>query len=71
MITVDEWCAGGIGRWGDECSANGRDGERLLSKLFLKEAVTTEAESLFQYFTTFTEDADLLLRRWLAPWGTL
>ncbi len=27
--------------------------------------------SLFQYFTTLTENADPLLRRWLAPWSTL
>ncbi len=40
MITVNGWCAGGKGGgWvgqrggGDECSANGGDGERLLSKL--------------------------------------
>ncbi len=31
-------------------------------------AVTTEAGSLFQYFKTLTENADSLLRRWLAPW---
>ncbi len=34
-------------------------------------AVTTEAGSLFQYFTTLTENADPLLRRRLAPWSTL
>ncbi len=38
MITVNGWCAGGmgwvgVGKWRDECSVNGRDGERLLSKL--------------------------------------
>ncbi len=37
MITVNGWCAGGMGRvvskWGDECSVNGGDGERLLYKL--------------------------------------
>ncbi len=30
-----------------------------------------EAGSFFQYFTTLTENADPLLRRWLAPWSTL
>ncbi len=34
-------------------------------------AVTTEGGSLFQYFTTLTEKADSLLRRWLSPWSTL
>ncbi len=36
-------------------------------KTLTKGAVTTEAGSLFQYFTTLTENADPLLRRWLAP----
>ncbi len=63
----------GVGRWmgyGGECSVNGGNGERLLSKLsinrFLKilteGAVTTEGGSLFQYFTALTENADPL--RW-------
>ncbi len=64
---------GGVGEWGEECSVNGGDGERFLSKLsptfFLKTliegAVTTEAGSLLQYFTTLTENADPRLRRWL------
>ncbi len=30
-------------------------------------AVTTEAGSLFQYFTTPTKNADSLFWRWLAP----
>ncbi len=30
-----------------------------------------EAGSLFQYFTTLIENADSLLRRWLAPLSTL
>ncbi len=34
--------------------------------------MTTEIASLFQYFTTLTENVDPLLRRWLAPCrGTL
>ncbi len=53
----------GLVRWGDECSVNE---ERLLSNLFKKilteEAGTTEAGSLFQYFTTLAEKADPLLR---------
>ncbi len=28
------WMRGRVGDWGDECSANGEDGERLLSKLY-------------------------------------
>ncbi len=50
MITVNGLCAGGmvgVGKCVDECSVDGGDGERLLSKLpflFLtEEAVTTEA----------------------------
>ncbi len=35
-----------------------------------EEAVTTETVSLLQYFTTLTENADPLLRWWLAPWST-
>ncbi len=30
MVTVNGWCAGGMG--GDECSVNEGDGESLLSK---------------------------------------
>ncbi len=37
MITVNWWCAGGMGRGvdklGNECSVNGGGGERLLSKI--------------------------------------
>ncbi len=60
-----------VGKGEDECSVNGGDGERLLSKLsptiFLKTltegAVMTEAGNLSQYFTTLTENADSRLRR--------
>ncbi len=31
MLTVNGW-GGGEGEWGDECSVNGGDGERLMSK---------------------------------------
>ncbi len=45
------------------------------SNLFLKTltegSVTTEDGSLFQYFTTLTENANPLLRRWLASWSTV
>ncbi len=51
----------GVGEWGDECSVNGGDGERLLSNLFVtaltEGAVTMEVGSLFQYFRTLTESA--------------
>ncbi len=56
------------GRWGKtsvQTSSN-----RFL-KTLTEGAVTTEAGSLLQYFTTLTENADPLLRRWLAPWSTL
>ncbi len=70
---------GGVGKWEDGVSVNWGDEGRFLSNLsptfFLKTltegAVTTRAESLFQYFTTLSENADPLLRRWLAPWSTL
>ncbi len=69
----------GVRKWGDECSVNGGDGEKAsvqaFSNLFLKTltevAITAEAGSLFQYFTTLIENADRLLRRWLAPWSIL
>ncbi len=35
-----------------------------------EEAVTTETGRLIQYFTTLIENADPLLRRWLATWST-
>ncbi len=43
----------------------------LFFKILTEGAVTTEAGSLLQYFTTLTENADPLYRRWLAPWSTL
>ncbi len=53
----------------------GKTSVQTFSNLFLKKlaegAVTTEAGSLFQYFTTLTKNADPLLRRWLAPWSAL
>ncbi len=74
MITVNGWCTcekrgGGCD---NECSVNGGDGERLLSKLspavsLTEEAITTEAGSLLLYLTNPTENADPHLRRWLAP----
>ncbi len=33
---VCRWNGGGVEKWGDMCSVNGGDGERFLSKLFLK-----------------------------------
>ncbi len=55
---------GGEEKWGDEFSVNGGDGERLLSRKLLTEgSATTETGSIFQYFTTLTENADPLIRR--------
>ncbi len=79
MITVNGWCAGGKeGERGGVFSQWGRWGKTSVqtsSNRFLKTltegAVTTEAGSLFQYFTTLTENGDPILRRWLAPWTTL
>ncbi len=70
---------GGVQVGGDECSVNegewGKTSVQTFSNLFLKAltegAVTTEAGSLFQHFTTLIENADPLFRRWLAPWSTL
>ncbi len=49
----------------------GNTSVQTFSNLFLKipteGAVTTEAGSLFQYFTTLTEKADPLLQRRLVP----
>ncbi len=71
--------AGGIGKRGgwvfSQWGRWGKTSVQTSSNLFLKTltegAVTTEAGSLFQYFTTLTENADPLLRRRLAPWSTL
>ncbi len=56
------------GRWG-------KTTVQTFSNLFLKAltegTVTTEAGSLFEYFITHTENANPLLRRWLAPLSTL
>ncbi len=58
-------------QWG----RRGKTYVQIFSNLFLKilteGTVSTEAGSLFQYFTILTENADHLLRRWLAPWSTL
>ncbi len=33
ILTVNGWGGGGgVGEWGDECSVNGGNGERLMSK---------------------------------------
>ncbi len=69
---LEKRAGGGGENWGDECSVNGEDGEtssNLFLKMLMNRAVTTEAGSLFQYFTTLTEMADPLLRRWLIPWS--
>ncbi len=77
MIPVNGWCAGGMGGEGviSQWGSWGKTSVQTFSNIFLKTlpegAVTTEAGSLLQYFTTLTENADPLLRRWLAPWSTL
>ncbi len=52
------------GRWG-------KASVQTFLKTLTEGAVTTEGGSLFQYFTTLTENAGPLLRWWLAPWSTL
>ncbi len=42
----------------------------LVLKILTEGAVRTATGSLFQYFTTLTEKATPLLRRWLLHWGT-
>ncbi len=78
MITVNGWCAGGKGgevgvlsQWGRWGKTSVQTSSNRFLKTFTEGAVTTEAGSLFQYFTTLTENADPLLRRRLAPWGIL
>ncbi len=57
---MGKWVFNQWGRWG-------KTSVQTFSNLFLKtlteEAVTMEAGSLFQYFTTLTENADSLRRR--------
>ncbi len=74
MVTVIGWYAGGKGggrgAGGLSVQSMGEIGEDFCPNVlqpFLEGAVATEAESLLQYFTTLTENADPLLRRWLAP----
>ncbi len=43
---------------------------KLYLKILAEGAETTEAGSLFQCFTTLTENADPFLQQWLAPWST-
>ncbi len=52
------------GRWGKTSVQNFFN---LFLKTLTEGAVTTEAGNLFHYFTSFTESADPLLWRWLAP----
>ncbi len=71
MVTVKGWYAGG-GEGGlgiDETSVQsiGETGQGFCPH-FLQ---STEAGSLFQFFTTLAEKADPLLRRWPLPWSTL
>ncbi len=57
-----------------QCRRWGKISVQTFSYRYLKTltegAVTTDAGSLFQYFTTVNENADPLLRRWLAPLST-
>ncbi len=73
MITVNGWCAGGkeggggwvsvqlMSRWG---KISVQTASNRFLKILTEGAITMEAGSLFQYFTTHTENADPLLRRW-------
>ncbi len=74
MITVNGWCAGGMGG-GQRNEEMGKDFCSNFLQPFLKTltegAVTTEAESLFQYFTALTENVDPFRRRWLATCSAL
>ncbi len=56
--------------WGGEKKTPVQTFSNRFLKTLTEGTVTSEAGSLFQYFTTLTENADPLLRRWLAPWST-
>ncbi len=82
MLTVNGWCGGGMGgiremgrcvlsQWGRWGKTPVQTSSNVFLKALTEEEVTAEAGSLFQYFTTLTENADPLLRRSLAPWSTL
>ncbi len=58
-MSVSQW-----GRW-ERISVQTFSGRFL--KILTEGAVTTEAGSLYQYFTTLTENDDPLLWRWLVP----
>ncbi len=64
-----------VSQQGYYTSRRGKTSVNTSSNLFLKvlteRAVTAEAGSLFQYFTTLTEKVDALFRRWPLPWSTL
>ncbi len=60
--------------WGGVGLQNGEIGEDFCPHFlqpFLESIVTAEAWSLFQYFTTLTENAEPLLLRWLVPWSAV
>ncbi len=69
MITVTGWCAGGKGgervgvfsQWGRWGKTSVQTSSNRFLETLTEGAVTTEAGSLFQYFTTLTENADPLL----------
>ncbi len=75
MVTVIGWCVGGLGGMSVQSMGEmGKTSVQTSSNRFLKtltEGAVTEAGRLFPYFSTLTENADPLLRRWLAPWSTL
>ncbi len=81
MLTVDGWYAalgeggGGLEDWGDEL---------LISRVIIRGDIIQNcienidirshnygAGRLFHYFTTLTEKANPVHRRWLLPWSTL
>ncbi len=67
------WEGGGwvFSQWGRWEKTSVQTSSRRFLKTLTEGAVTTEAGSLFQHFTTLIENADPLLRWWLAPWITL